>query len=199
MIDRTRPAGGRRGPPAAPGTAPNILSVVRRRLVPLLAGAAVLSACGGSGARVRTFAPYTGPPVPPVVHVSSTPALQVADRLCRATIPGLRPLVQSTYTNDPQSQTPADLSARDAALSAAAQRWRSLARGLAGSTSGVVRGLASGYDNLAAGVEVLARATGELPTLGGNANVPGAYAAVVTDIAAVVSYTRNHGLPDCVP
>jgi len=185
--------------PSGPPTAANILSAVLRRLVPVLACAALLAGCGGSATRVQTLAPYTGPPVPPTVPLSPAPALRAADRACAATVVRLRPLVTSTYTLDPESLSADELEAWSASYGAAAARWHALGRELARSSSHPVRALAGAYTNLAAGAKVLAKSVGELSTLGGNANVPGALAAVVTDIASVVGTARNHGLPDCVP
>lgn len=184
---------------AAPATAVNILSGVHRRFAPILACAAVLSACGGSTAGVATLAPYTGPAVPPTVTVSREPALQAADRLCAATVLPLRSVVTSTYTLDPESLSAAQLGAWSATYSAAAARWRALGRQLAHSGSAPVRGLGSSYASLAAAERVLAHAIGEFPALGGNAGIPGAVAAVVTDVAGVVGDARTHRLPDCVP
>jgi len=171
------------------------------RLLAILAVCVLaLSACGSTSAPVRTFPAYQGPPVPPPVPVSDVPGLAAADHLCRASIPGLRPTILSTYTLDGESLSVADLTARAGVYTAAAQRLRTFAARLSRSNhTTTVRGLAGGLKDLAAALKVLGKSVGELPTLGGNANLPGAQAAIAEDVAGITPYALQNSLPDCAP
>lgn len=172
------------------------------RRVPLfvLACAAALSACGSAQPHTTTFAAYRGPAVPPPVPVSRVRALAAADALCRGTIPALRPILLSTYTLDGESLSPADLAARGAQYTAAARQLRAFATHLRASEPvPVVRSISVGLHVLANGMTVLGRSVAEFPALGGNADLPGAQAAIAGDRAGIIPYVEQHGLPDCAP
>lgn len=173
---------------------------VRRALIPALLCAAVLTACGSSQPGVTTYAAYHGPPVPPPVPVSSNPQLRAADTLCLAVIPGLRTSVRTAYTLDPESLSAADLQAQGAAYTADAQKYTAFARELSSSSRNTtVRALAVGLHALGAAMKVLGRSVSSFAVIGGGANIPGAQAAVASDIGGVVPYARIQKLPDCAP
>lgn len=177
-----------------------MLARVRRPPVLVLLCAATLAACGATPSGVQTFAAYHGPPLPAPVPVSTAPALRAADVLCRTVVPALRPTIRSAYMLDGESLSAADLTARGAVYTAASLRLRALALRLQAERAvSTVHALGVGLHALAAALKVLGHATAQLPALGGNANLPGAQAAIAADAAGIAPYALMHRLPDCSP
>jgi hypothetical protein len=173
---------------------------VRRACLPLLLSCLALAGCGASSSRVLTIAAYTGPPIPAPVPVSTIPAQAAADALCRSVIPGLRASILTTYALDGESLSPAELQAQGAQYTRDATTMRAFALRLDRAIpQRIVRAEGEGLLVMAAGLKVLGKSVSGFPTLAGNANLPGALAAIAGDVAGIQPFALVNGMPDCAP